>query len=48
MFASPSETASFLVAVKRMTWWNLIDPTSIQEPAIAGIGCRITATYTIA
>jgi hypothetical protein len=36
-----------ILAALRMTWINLMYPMSTEEPAIAGTGCLITATYTI-
>jgi hypothetical protein len=47
MVISYTRAALSILAAPRMTWINLIDPMSTEEPAIAGTGCLITATYTI-
>jgi hypothetical protein len=47
MVISYTMAAVSILAAARMTWTNLIYPMSTEEPAIAGTGCRRTATYTI-
>jgi hypothetical protein len=44
---SHSEAALCTVAAKRMVRMNLVYPVPTEEPAVAGTGCRITATYVV-
>jgi hypothetical protein len=47
MVISYTMAALSILAAPRMTWINLIYPMFTEEPAIAGTGRLITATYTI-
>jgi hypothetical protein len=47
MFTWHSKVVQAAMATRRMTRTDLIYPVSTEEPAIAGIGCMVTATYVI-
>jgi hypothetical protein len=48
MFIWHSKVVYLDMTTRRMARMNLIYPVPTEEPAIAGTGCMITATYTIA
>ena len=47
MFPWHSKVAYSEVTTRRMARINLIYPVPTEEPAIAGRGCMVTATYVI-
>ena len=47
MFPWHSKVAYSEVTIRRMARINLIYPVPTEEPAIAGRGCMVTATYVI-
>jgi hypothetical protein len=44
LFTPQTEEAQPRIASQRMVWVNLIYPRLAEEPAIAGIGWKITTT----